>query len=228
MICFTSSPEQNAGSAPVITRHRAVGRAHGLLELGVEGVGQRVAGLGPVQRDDADVAVLLVGHLGVGHGRRPYERTARPGVGALLLSARVQGARPPAGLSIDGITASLADRVGPVGRIEAAGYAAKALMSWRVAALSRFHTLTVAIDTQRGERLLVVVRGRPRPRRRRAPGRGRSASRVTASVSARAARSASVKYGASRQAGDGEDPLVGLAGLSAAPWRACRRTRCSR
>ena len=57
MTCFTSSPEQNAGSAPVITRHRAVGRAHRVLELGVGGERERVAGLGPVERDDADVVV---------------------------------------------------------------------------------------------------------------------------------------------------------------------------
>ena len=35
MTCFTSSPEQNAGSAPVMTRQRAVVVSHGLGELGV-------------------------------------------------------------------------------------------------------------------------------------------------------------------------------------------------
>src|SRR5262249_45719578 len=44
-----------------------VGGAHRGLELGIGGMGQGIAGLGPVQRDQADVAALLVADLGVGH-----------------------------------------------------------------------------------------------------------------------------------------------------------------
>ena len=66
--CFTSSPEQKAGSRPVITRHRAVVVRDRVGQLVVGRERQCVARLGTIDGDDADVVAFVVLDLGV-HAR---------------------------------------------------------------------------------------------------------------------------------------------------------------
>ena len=82
-------------------------------------------------------------------------------------------------------------------------------------------------EQQRRQLLLVVVAAAS-SHTSSGTGSARSLSRVTASVSASAARSASVKYGASRHAATANRRSSVSPRLLAGRGRACRRTRCSR